>query len=575
MIESTKGYAPKDKGRLFLKSGLFLAFIILFVVIVRVRLLDFPLERDEGEYAYMGQLLLQGVPPYSEAYNMKFPGTYLMYALIMAIFGQTAEGIHIGFMIVNSAAILLVYLLARKMVDDIPAAVAGGTYGLLSLSSSVFGFAAHATHFVVLPALGGTLLLLYALKKEKLRLYFLSGILLGISVIMKQPGVFFCLFGAAYLIYNHVTSRPAQPIGTFFPKLGAFLLGAALPLAITLIWLYAAGVFDKFWFWTVVYASRYASQISLSDAFSFFRHNFLAVANGFFLFWIISALGFITMFFHKGLKVNKVFVLLFAFFSFLSICPGFYFRRHYFITLLPAVALLVGIFIDFIRAGDFAFLKERFSRYLGAGIFIVAASVGVIHQKHYFFIDAPTSLSSSIYFGNPFPESIQIARFIQDRTAATDRIAVLGSEPQIFFYAKRPSATGHIYMYGLMEHHDYSLAMQKEMIHEVESSRPKFIVEVHVTASWLRRPESEQYIFDWIENYVEGSYVMVGIVDIISPDLTVYRWDEDVRNYTIQSPQYLLIYERKQVADISGFREVNPGLDGQLPGQKLQTSPAL
>lgn len=35
-----------------------------------------PLERDEGEYAYAGQLMLQGIPPYQLAYNMKLPGTY-------------------------------------------------------------------------------------------------------------------------------------------------------------------------------------------------------------------------------------------------------------------------------------------------------------------------------------------------------------------------------------------------------------------------------------------------------------------------------------------------------------------
>jgi len=34
-----------------------------------------------GEYAYAGQLILQGVPPYKEAYNMKLPGTYAAYAV--------------------------------------------------------------------------------------------------------------------------------------------------------------------------------------------------------------------------------------------------------------------------------------------------------------------------------------------------------------------------------------------------------------------------------------------------------------------------------------------------------------
>ena len=40
-----------------------LSLILLAVVFVRLRLLGVPLERDEGEYAYMGQLLLKGIPP--------------------------------------------------------------------------------------------------------------------------------------------------------------------------------------------------------------------------------------------------------------------------------------------------------------------------------------------------------------------------------------------------------------------------------------------------------------------------------------------------------------------------------
>ena len=66
--------------------------VFTLVVAIRIRLLGIPLERDEGEYAYAGQLILQGIPPYKLAYNMKFPGTYAAYALIMSIFGQTISG---------------------------------------------------------------------------------------------------------------------------------------------------------------------------------------------------------------------------------------------------------------------------------------------------------------------------------------------------------------------------------------------------------------------------------------------------------------------------------------------------
>lgn len=554
--------------RHFSKNWFFLLFMILFVVFVRIRLLEFPLERDEGEYAYVGQLILQGIPPYSEVYSMKFPGTSLMYAGIMAVFGQTIQGIHLGLLLVNCAAILLVYLLARKIVDDFPAAIAGGTYAILSLSYSVYGFAAHATHFIILPALGGILLLLHALNKEKAYLYFLSGALLGISVIMKQHGVFFVLFAGIYLIYRHLFYRPTYvykdskslqtnhfaglPMKELSIKLGAFSFGAALPLVITFLWLYASGVFHRFWFWTFEYASKYATQMTFIEAFSKFNSNFLAVINGFFIFWILSALGLVAIFFHREFKTNKVFILLFVFFSFLSICPGFYFRDHYFITLLPAVAVLSGIFIDFLDSGHFTFLKTSLLRLIGVGIFIAAAVVGVIQQKDYLFYTDPGRLSRLIYAANPFWESIEIARFIEANTTPNDRIAVFGSEPQIFFYAKRRSSTGYIYTYNLLETGDYVLPMQEEMAAEIEASKPKFIIKVNTAGSWLdisaqRRKvgKSENYIFQWLDIYAALNYDIIGVADIIRPDQTIYKWYDQTKDYRIQSLAFVLVFKRK------------------------------
>src|SRR6266508_6988801 len=141
-------------------SWLILALTILLVLVIRVRLRDMPLERDEGEYAYAGQLMLEGVPPYKLAYNMKFPGTYAAYAVIMAIFGQTIAGIHLGLLLVNLATITLIFFLGRRLFS-VPAGVAAATaYAVLCMSPSVLGLAAHAEHFVMLPVLGGRRLLL-------------------------------------------------------------------------------------------------------------------------------------------------------------------------------------------------------------------------------------------------------------------------------------------------------------------------------------------------------------------------------------------------------------------------------
>src|SRR5690348_14507868 len=132
-----------------------LAIAVLLSLAVRIRLKDLPLERDEGEYAYAGQLLLQGIPPYQLAYNMKLPGTYAAYAAIFTVFGQSAHAIHLGLLLVNAVTIVLLAMLGRRLYGAAGGMAAGACYALLSTSASVLGFAAQAEHFVALAAAAG------------------------------------------------------------------------------------------------------------------------------------------------------------------------------------------------------------------------------------------------------------------------------------------------------------------------------------------------------------------------------------------------------------------------------------
>lgn len=529
----------------------FLGLILLFVVLVRIRLLGFPFERDEGEYAYVGQLIQQGIPPYSMAYSMKLPGTYFMYALIMSLFGQTITAVHLGLMVMNCLTILLVYKIGAKIVNSFVGIIAACTYAVLSLSPSVLGFAGHATHFVVFWAMAGLFILLYAMEKNKLHLYFAAGALSGLAFIMKQPGIFFTFFGAAYIVVHYFQSRELT-LKRMFSILSAYLCGILLPVSVMIIYLYMSGVFDKFWFFTFDYSFKYGSQIPLSMAMDSFMLNFPGVIDGFFLIWVFAALGFVSLFLHPGLRNKRIPISLFAVFSFLTVCPGFYFRQHYFVTLLPAVSLLVGIFTDYVYvrcARAFGASpspsKQVPLRYIAVALFAVAVTVGVVQQSKYLFEEDPVSLCRTFYGANPFPESLEIARFIERNTAVTDKIAVIGSEPQIYFYSGRHSATGYIYTYPLMEMHDYSLTMQKEMAGEIERSNPKFIVFVRISTSWLARPESERFIFRWAETYLREYYGLVGIVDIIAADNTVYKWYNDALSYTPRSTETVLVFQRR------------------------------
>src|SRR5437764_2184364 len=127
---------PIPNGRVILPRWLVcstLALVVCATAAVRFRLLDMPLERDEGEYAYAGQLMRQGIPPYKLAYNMKLPGTYVAYALILASFGETPAGVHLGVMVVNGLTVFLVFLLALRLADLTAAVVAAASYALMSV----------------------------------------------------------------------------------------------------------------------------------------------------------------------------------------------------------------------------------------------------------------------------------------------------------------------------------------------------------------------------------------------------------------------------------------------------------
>jgi hypothetical protein len=524
-------------GRSRLTPWILVAIVILCAAAIRIRLLEIPLERDEGEYAYAGQLMLQGIAPYKIVYSMKFPGIYAAYAAVMAVFGQTVIGIHLGLMLVNAATIVLIYLLGRRLFTPAAGVAACAAYALLSIGEGVVGTQAHATHFVALAVLGGTLLLLRGIDSRRWPTLLFSGLLYGIAVLMKQHGFLFVVFGATYLTWDHLTRRRDAWLSTA-RDLAIFLCGVSLPLALTGLALWWAGVFGKFWFWTFTYAREYALEVPLSVGIGGLRDRFPGIVGPNLAIWIIALAGLVLIWLRKENRIVAVFATAFLVFSFLAVCPGLYFREHYFILMLPAIALLAGAAVNTV-------LKHwpRVS-WLTYGVFGAALVYSVVQQQDFLFHMSPLEISRSRYGSNPFPEAIQIADYIRTHSAKDSRIAILGSEPEIPFYANRHSATGHIYMYGLMEDQPYALTMQNEFIRDVEMSRPDYVVGVTCPMSWMRQPNSHQEIFNWWAAYQPQHYKqIVGLADILSAYDTEYRWG-DIGAYQIQSTSAVLVYKR-------------------------------
>jgi hypothetical protein len=507
---------------------------------IRIRLLGIPLERDEGEYAYAGQLLLQGIPPYKLAYSMKFPGTYVAYAITMFLFGQTITGIHLGLLLVNSATSAVIFFVGKRLLNSTIGIVAAASYALLSVSPSVLGLAAHATHFVVLPVLGGAFLLLNQQNRLGVGRPFVSGLLMGLGLLMKQPALFFIPFGAIYLFLADV--RAGLVLQKTILRNLVFIGGALIPLVITFLALCYAGVFAKFWFWTIHYAHQYGTLISISDARQIFIYHVREAIGPNWPLWILAGVGLLTCPLNRSTRSSIGFLLELFISSMLALCSGFYFRSHYFILLLPAVALFAGVAVNNISS----VLRRQITAIRFCPLLLLASCAAclVFAQRDLFFLLSPIEASHTIYGRNPFPETIKVAEYVRDHTEPSDTIAVGGSEPQIYFYSHRHSATGYIYTYPLMEAQAYAGQMQSEMIHEIESAEPKYLISITIDTSWLRTPRSETRIFQWAQRYIADNYVAVGFVNIIAPNRVEYYFD-DIPQQVPELGQFILVYQRK------------------------------
>ena len=478
-----------------------LVLVLAVTAAVRWRWLDVPLERDEGEYAYAGQLLLDGVPPYGAAYNMKFPGTYVAYAAILGVFGQTAHAVHLGLLIVNGAAIVLVFLLGRRLHGDVAAAAAALFYAILSIGPATLGMAAHATQFLVPPVLAGFLLLLREGESRRFE-PAAAGICFGLAILAKQPAIAFLALGLLLAYRRRRSIRDA----------GLVAAGAVAPLVLTAAWLWMSGVFDRFWFWTIRYASAYATEVTLALGWDRLSSNFGTVLKDHAVLWALAGAGLVLSVLRRRVAPHGAFLAWLAVFSFLSTCPGLFFRPHYFVAMLPAAALLsataAAVAIEAIATRAPALPKGA----IAAVVLLGLSAATTWGQAEFLPGTEPARVSFGRYRGNPFSEAPAIARYVEERTRPDDRIAIVGSEPEIYFYAHRRSATGYIYTYALMENQPFAETMRREMIAEIEAAKPAYLIVVTNKYSWLKHPDSSTAIFDWVREYMNAQYTVEALL---------------------------------------------------------------
>jgi hypothetical protein len=159
----------------------------------------------------------------------------------------------------------------------------------------------------------------------------------------------------------------------------------------------------------------------------------------------------------------------------------------------------------------------------------------------------PNQLCRAMYGAGPFPEAVVLGEYLRKHTEPGDRIGILGSEPEVLFYAQRRGATGHIYMYPLAERHRLAHNFQQQMIKDLEVTQPEYVLFYSFPSSWFNGPKGDiSGLLTWGNQWLKEHYEIVGVVEIQDVDLSIYRWGNDAARYNPRDAlRWIRIFKRR------------------------------
>lgn len=518
------------------KIILVLGCVILVAVYLALRInsLDIPLERDEGIFGYAGEVILQNGLPYKDIFEIKPPVVFYINALALSLFPSSSTGIHAFLCVYNFLTLIVLFFIGKALTRSNTAGfLVAITYAVVSSLPIVQGFTASTEMFLLLPLSLCLLTMIYGIRKRNIFLIFSSGLFGSITFWTKAPSLSMIAFIGVYFTFFYKPDLsqkpfPLNPVKNFIFWSGGFL---AFSLLLAGYFLYK-GVFDKFIYWSFTHSYLYSKLAETESFLPIIKTRLLRIAGASFFVLIAGIAGcWIKI---KEKNQASYFAVGFLVFSIPSVIPGFAYK-HYFAQLLPALSVFGGLGAYFLNS---RLKRAAYITSLTCYILLVVIVPATMYGSYY-FKDSPDKISRD-YFGiNPFPESIDIAKFIENNTTRKDTIFIFGSEPQIFLYSKRKSVTPFVVVYPLMASFPAHKEFQKQVWADVNSKKPKYIITSNIPQSFAYDGKADLWIDKKVNSLLREKYHIDAVVTIEYPKGRLYTRDKlEIYKKDIEKSKY-------------------------------------
>lgn len=525
------------------------AFLIIAAAVnlyVRIRFINLPFNRDEGIWAYAAQSLFHGVPIYASILDTKLPGIIVIYWVFFVLFGQGIWQVRLSALIAVAVTSVYTYLLAGKLYNRRAALVSTAVFLTMSLTAAIEGLFAYTEYYVIMFLMAAFYHAFRSKDGNFTANSLLTGLFISLAVMTKQQVLpVAALAGVMFL----VLAGKEKMIRALVLSGAAF----AAPFAALFIYLLANHMVGNFIELVGKYEFMYSTFMDISGAPAALAFFTGAVKRWEWFFPALSALSYALILAKKGKSGGDIFLLFLLPVSFIAVSAGFMYRSHYFIFMLPAFAMLCG---------SVAAAAAFWPSLVAVTSMFLVSSFAVFQDRQQLFLNGHEAFLEANYGENPFYESLPIAKYIKEHTAPGDRVAILGSEPQIYFYSDRRAVSYYTVVYFMMWAGQRSGAMEREFIDAIMREKPKYLIFVNIDISWCIMPDSDLYIFHWYEKMKKERFTREGVMEMISPEKTVYVFGDKARDYK-PTKRYTIEIWRTHFDD---DKRVMPGSDRDSHG---------
>ncbi|HRI60063.1 MAG TPA: glycosyltransferase family 39 protein [Saprospiraceae bacterium] len=513
-------------------TGIFSISAMLLMLVARLRLLPMPLERDEGAFASIGHALWKGGQLYTTLFDNKPPLLYAVYGGFTHLLGYNATGVHAGLFLFHLATSIFLYLFVKQYFDKNIALLSVAFFSIFALLPNVFGFAAHATQLLLLPALAG--LWLITRQPAGWRSMFFGGLFLSAAFLIKQQAIGIIAGAFVLIVWESYLNKGAGTQQTLSRGL-SFVAGLVLPVAVTAGWFFIQGRFDDLLRWTVEIPKELLA-LGTSNT-SVLQTYILPYFHGFEPAVGLALLGIALQLKEKSTRQQVLpFALLFV--STLAVTYfGAAFYPHYFVLTLPFFAALCA-------SGTWALYRQMKTggQYVAALLALLAAGYPVALQSDYFFQPDYKQIHRQAYGLNPFPEMEEIGKSLRIQTKPGD-ILVLGSEPEILVAAGQLPPNG--YPFVLDARMPGSEVFQKATSDYLKNKKPQFVIFVPTVSSWFPGYQQSPFVRD-LQMFLQQNYVLTGAAQI-DKNASKILWNEEARKPPADPTKIgALVFRRKE-----------------------------